>query len=82
MIFVIGILIFLLLRSLCKISEPYDNPFWEKSDGGIRKKKERKKERRLIPTIVAYLRFSAGGTHFARTNLVRIMEHIFVNIKL
>jgi hypothetical protein len=45
-IFFIGILIFLLLRSPCRISEPYDNPFWEKSDGGRRKKKEKKKERR------------------------------------
>ena len=25
----VGILIFLLLRSPCKISKPYDNPFWE-----------------------------------------------------
>ena len=29
--FLVGILIFLLVRSPCKISEPYDNPFWEKS---------------------------------------------------
>ena len=28
-IFLVGILIFLLLRSPCKISKPYDNPFWE-----------------------------------------------------
>jgi hypothetical protein len=27
--FLIGILIFLLLRSPCKITKPYDNPFWE-----------------------------------------------------
>jgi hypothetical protein len=27
--FLVGILIFLLLRSPCKISKPYDNPFWE-----------------------------------------------------
>jgi hypothetical protein len=27
--FWVGILIFLLLRSPCKISKPYDNPFWE-----------------------------------------------------
>jgi hypothetical protein len=27
--FTVGILIFLLLRSPCKISKPYDDPFWE-----------------------------------------------------
>ena len=27
--FLVGILIFLLLRSPCKISKPYNNPFWE-----------------------------------------------------
>jgi hypothetical protein len=32
---------FWLLRSRCKISEPYDNPFWEKSNGR-RKKNERR----------------------------------------
>jgi hypothetical protein len=47
-----------------------------------RRKKERKKERGLIPTIVAYLSCSSGRTHFTRTNLVRIKEHICVNIKL
>ena len=26
------ILIFVRFRSPCKISEPYDNPFWEKSN--------------------------------------------------
>ena len=30
--FLVGILIFLLLRSPCKISKPYENPFWEKSN--------------------------------------------------
>ena len=29
--FLVGILIFLLVRCPRKISEPYDNPFWEKS---------------------------------------------------
>jgi hypothetical protein len=28
-LFGVGILIFLLLRSPCKITKPYDNPFWE-----------------------------------------------------
>ena len=32
----------------CKILEPYDNPFWDFSNGGEKKK-------RLIPKIVAYL---------------------------
>jgi hypothetical protein len=37
----IGILICLLLRSLGKISEPYDNPFWDFSNDGLKKKKKR-----------------------------------------
>ena len=37
--FLIGILIFLLLRSPRKISEPYDNPFWDFSNSGKKKKK-------------------------------------------
>ena len=32
--FLIGILIFLLFRSPCKISEPYDTPFFDLSNGG------------------------------------------------
>ena len=39
--FVVGILLFLLLRSLCQISKPYDNPFWEKSNSVNRKKKKK-----------------------------------------
>ena len=35
----IGILIFLLLRNPCKISEPYDNPFW----GFEQRRREKKK---------------------------------------
>ena len=62
-IFLIGILIFLLLRSPCKISEPYDNPFWYFSNGGERKRKIN------LPKIVAYISCSAGRTHFARTNM-------------
>ena len=43
----IGIIIFLLVRSPCKIS---DNPFWDFSNGGMSEKKERQ-----IPKIVAHL---------------------------
>jgi hypothetical protein len=43
-LFLIGILIFLLLRSLCQISKPYDNPFWEKSNNGRKKEEERRKK--------------------------------------
>jgi hypothetical protein len=32
----------MLLRSPCKISEPYNNPFWDFDNGG--EKTERKKE--------------------------------------
>ena len=53
-IFYIGILIF---------QNPTTNPFWDFSNGGKKKKKERK-----IPKIVAYLSCSADRTHFARTN--------------
>ena len=35
----IGILIFLWVRSPCKISKPYDKPFWEKRKGRERRKK-------------------------------------------
>ena len=34
-----GILIFLWVRSPCKISKPYDKPFWEKRKGRERRKK-------------------------------------------
>ena len=39
----IGILIFLVVRGPYKISEPYDNPFCEFSNGGAKKKKKKKK---------------------------------------
>ena len=61
-IFLIWILIFMLLRSPCKDLKPYDNPFWDFSNGGKIKKKIN------LPKIVAYLSCSAGRTHFARTN--------------
>ena len=51
--FFIGILIFMLLRSPCKISKHYDNPFWERSNNRKKKEEERKKERRLMIKIVA-----------------------------
>ena len=41
--FFIGILIFRLIRSPCKISEQYDNLFWQKSKGLRRKKKKKEK---------------------------------------
>ena len=50
----------LLVRSPCKISEPYDNPFWDFSNGGKSKKIN-------LPKIVAYLSCSAGRTHFTQT---------------
>ena len=57
----IGIIIFLLVRSPCKILEPYDNPFWDFSNG---------RESGIIPKKVAYLSCSAVRTHFARTKIV------------
>ena len=44
--FPVGFLILVLLRSPCKISEPKDNPFWEKSNPSRREKEERKKEKK------------------------------------
>ena len=35
------ILFFWCLKTPCKISEPYDNPFWEKSNPAQRKKEKR-----------------------------------------
>ena len=47
----IGILIFWLLRSPCKISKPYDNPFWENGDGGgERRESEEKKSVSIVVT--------------------------------
>ena len=48
--FFIGILIFLLVRSLCKNLKPYDNPFWDFSNGGKSGNGWKK-----IPKIVVYL---------------------------
>jgi hypothetical protein len=47
--FLIGILLFLLLRSPCKNLEPYDNPFLGFSYGGNNKKKRRRKRIPLTP---------------------------------
>ena len=35
--------VLVLVQTTCKISEPYDNPFWEKSNA--RREKEEKKRR-------------------------------------
>jgi hypothetical protein len=35
-----GILLFLLVRSPFKISEPYDNPFWDFNNGARKEKKK------------------------------------------
>ena len=44
--FLIGILIFMLLRSPCTNLKPYDNPFWDFSNSGEKSKNKSKK--RLI----------------------------------
>ena len=48
--FLIGIIIFLLIRSPGKILETYDNPFGDFSNGG-----KKKSEKINLPKIVAYL---------------------------
>ena len=47
----VGILIFLLLRSTCKISEPYDYPFWEKSIRGRNKRDTEKENLSLVSKL-------------------------------
>jgi hypothetical protein len=44
---VVGILIFLLLRSACKVSEPYDIPFWVKSYPSRRLEERRDKKQSM-----------------------------------
>jgi hypothetical protein len=39
-LFWIGILIFLLVRSPCIISKPDDNPFWDFRNGGKKRKRK------------------------------------------
>ena len=62
----------MLLRSPCEVSEPYDNPFWDFSNGGTRRE-------RLIPKIVAYLvaRTSLGPISKYRNILVIIGAESF-----
>ena len=36
----------MVVRSPCKIWEPYDNPFWKNSDGGEREKEREKEKKR------------------------------------
>ena len=44
--FVLPQILFLLwLKTPCQILEPYDNPFWEKSNIGRENKKKKKKKR-------------------------------------
>ena len=66
----VGILIFLWLRSPCKILEPYNNPFRDFSNGG-------KIKERSIPKIVEYLSCSAGRTHFAWANSLYTVHQPF-----
>jgi hypothetical protein len=40
--------IFMLLRSPCKISEPYDNPFWENDQRAQREREEEEKKKTII----------------------------------
>ena len=40
------ILFFLCVKTPCKILEPYDNPFWEKSNPAERRERERREKRK------------------------------------
>ena len=58
----VGILIF-----LCKILEPYNNPFWDFR--GDRKKIN-------LPKLVAYLSYSAGRTYVSDQNKMTCVKII------
>ena len=63
------ILFFLWVKTPCKISEPYDNPFWEKSNPA-----QRKKEREnavYSGHLVPWQRMQAARTN----NGIRNIEH-------
>ena len=64
-----GILIFLWVRSPCKISEPYDNPSGRLLTMG----EKRKRKKNILLKIVAYISCSAGCTHFAWTKITPLI---------
>jgi hypothetical protein len=50
-LFTPNLIFFLWLKTPCKIWEPYDNSFWEKSNN-LGRERERKKEREKTPLVV------------------------------
>ena len=56
------ILFFFWVKTPCKISEPYVNPFWEKSNCGG-KKKEREKNAVISGHLVPWQRMQAARTN-------------------
>ena len=55
-------LIFLWLKTPCKISEPYDNPFWERSKRSREKEEEREKNAVNSGHLVPWQRTQAART--------------------
>jgi hypothetical protein len=70
--FIFGILIFLLVRSSCKISESYDNSFWDFNNGGGCKKKKWNH----LPKIVAYLKIPDTKCRCLSLTLVLFIKNI------
>ena len=59
----VGILLFLWLKSPCKNSEPYDNPFWAKK---VRGREEKKNNEKLITWAVLCPNIGGLGLKFSR----------------
>ena len=57
-------LIFLWLKTPCKISEPYDNPFWERSKRSREKEEEREKNAVNSGHLVPWQRTQAAWTNY------------------
>ena len=68
----IGILLFLLLRSPCKNLKSYGNPLWGKSRGGKNKNTKRKKICKIVATFV-FASSHGQRTHSARTKIPKIV---------
>ena len=70
-VLLIGILIFLLLRSPRKILEPYDNPFWDFSNGGTRQEEEQ-------PSLINKFCLQPRAAHAIRSDQLKVSnEHNF-----
>jgi hypothetical protein len=69
LLLLIGILIFMLLRSPCEKLKPYDNPFWDFNNSGNTRK--RRKVEKYFKVVVTYVYASSQGQrmHSAGTKI-------------